>query len=59
MARTEYKNNELNEKIETITNLLKQAAGTIKILPKVKIEEKDLRSMFKSGKIPPELIDYV
>ncbi|WP_375326319.1 hypothetical protein [Candidatus Tisiphia endosymbiont of Nemotelus uliginosus] len=56
---TESKNKELDEKIETITNIIKYVAGTIKTLPEIKIESKDLRTMFSEGEVPPELMDYI
>lgn len=56
---TESKNKDLDEKIETITNAIKSVAGVIKTVPQVKIETKDLRSMFGSGRVPPELMDYI
>jgi preprotein translocase subunit SecA len=56
---TESKNKELDERIETITNIIKHVAGTIKTLPEIKFESKDLRTMFSEGKVPPELMDYI
>ncbi|CAF0927919.1 unnamed protein product [Rotaria sordida] len=56
---TTSKNKELDEYIDSITNILKHAAGVFRTLPKVKIEEKNLKSMFQTGKIPPELMDYI
>ncbi|UCM86433.1 MAG: hypothetical protein LF885_07155 (plasmid) [Rickettsia endosymbiont of Culicoides impunctatus] len=56
---SESKNKELDEKIEVITNIIKHVAGTIKTLPEIKVESKDLRTMFSEGKVPPELIDYI
>ncbi|CAF4943418.1 unnamed protein product, partial [Rotaria sp. Silwood1] len=52
-------NKELDEYIDSITNVLKNVAGVFRTIPKVKIEEKNLKAMFQTGKIPPELMDYV
>ncbi|CAF3446708.1 unnamed protein product [Rotaria socialis] len=53
------KNKELDEYIDSISNILKQCAGVFRTLPKVKISEKNLKTMFQTGQIPPEIMDYV
>lgn len=55
----ESNNKKLDEYIDGITDALKLAAGMMRTLPKVKIDQKDLKQMFTEGKIPPELMDYV
>lgn len=34
-------------------------AGTIKTLPEIKIKQKNLRTMFSAGTVPPEIIDFI
>ncbi|MDF2867469.1 MAG: hypothetical protein K0S11_939, partial [Gammaproteobacteria bacterium] len=55
----ESKNKKLDEYIDSITEALKLAAGMMRTLPKIQIDEKDLKQMFTEGKVPPELMDYV
>ncbi|CAF3824772.1 unnamed protein product [Adineta steineri] len=52
-------NKKLDEYINSIADTLKQCAGVLRILPKVKLSEKNLKTMFQTGQIPPELMDYV
>jgi len=52
-------NKEYDEYIESISNILKQCAGVLRTLPKVKINERNLKTMFQTGQIPPEIMDYV
>ena len=57
---SESKNKELDEKIEAVTNILKQVAGSMKTIPDVKVNKKTLSDMFKDGgKVPPEILEYV
>ncbi|CAF3851123.1 unnamed protein product [Adineta steineri] len=52
-------NKKLDEYIDSITTTLKQCAGVLRILSKVKIGKKNLKTMFQTGQIPPELMDYL
>eukprot|EP01084_Bolivina_argentea_P203341 347324_1 len=55
---TKSKNSKLDDMIDTITNVLKQAAGTMRTWAKVEIEPKLLTEMFEKGNVPPEIMDY-
>ena len=59
MAGSESKNKDLDEKIENISEIFIRSAGTLKTMPEVKIEEKDIRKMFNEGRVPPEIMDYI
>ena len=56
---SESKNKELDEKIDAVTKILKQVAGTMKTLPDIKVKKKTLSQMFSDGKVPPEILEYV
>ena len=59
-AGTKSENKKLDDILDSVSNIVKQMAGNIKTLPEIKAESKDIRKEFEtSGKVPPELMDYI
>jgi hypothetical protein len=55
----ESKNKDLNEKVDNITDIVKELAGTMHSLPEIKVKSKDLNTCFSGETVPPEYVHFV